>query len=192
MIYFVTTNKGKFELIQRVLQEYGVSLEQKKIELTEPESDSLKEIALEKARQAFEKIRQPLIVEDTGFYLEAFKGFPGQHSKWVFQKIGFQGFFKLLAGKSRKAFFHTVICFIDSGGPHIFEGRWQGKVTTKAAKKKAPSLPYSRIFMGKGETKTSIEMSAAEKDKKTQRGIAAHALGKWLKEKALSEMIDSI
>ena len=192
MLYFVTTNKGKFETIQRILQQYGIGLEQKPLQLAEPESDSLKEIALEKARQAFEKIRQPLIVEDTGFYLEAFKGFPGQHSKWAFQKIGYDGFFRLLSGKSRKAFFHTVICFADSGGRHFFEGKWQGKVTTKTASKEAPNLPYSRIFIGEGEKKTAVEMPSSEKDKKSQRGIAAHALGKWLKEKALSEMIDSI
>ena len=81
MLYFVTENKGKFEMIKRVLQHYGTDLQQKAIELQEPDSDNLKEVALSKARQAFEKVRQPLIVEDTGFFLEAYKGFPGQHSK---------------------------------------------------------------------------------------------------------------
>ena len=68
---------------------------------------------LERMASAFEKIRKPLIVEDTGFFLDAYKGFPGQHSKWIFQKIGFNGLFKLLEKKTRKAHFYTVICFID-------------------------------------------------------------------------------
>ena len=29
MLYFVTTNKGKFEIIQSVLQQYGLDLQQK-------------------------------------------------------------------------------------------------------------------------------------------------------------------
>ena len=193
MLYFVTENKGKFEMIQAVLQQYGAGLEQKAIELDEPESDNLKEVALSKARQAFEKIRQPLIVEDTGFFLEAYKGFPGQHSKWVFHKIGFEGFFKLLSGKTRKACFHTVICFIESKENYrFFEGKWQGKVSNKVAKKAAPALPYSRFFIAEGERVPAVEMPFDERINKSQRGIAAHALGKWLKEKTLHELIDSI
>ena len=193
MLYFVTTNKGKFEIIQKVLQQYGLDLQQKPIKLNEPESDSLKEVALGKAKQAFEKLRQPLIVEDTGFYLEAYKGFPGQHSKWVFNKIGYNGFFKLLAGKPKKAYFHTVICLIDAPDSYrFFEGKWQGKVIATISKKKLPGLPYSRIFVGNGEKLPAAEMPLEERLNQSQRGIAAHTLGKWLKEKALHELIESI
>jgi len=193
VLYFVTTNKGKFDVIQRVLGQYGVEIAQKPIELNEPESESLKEIALAKAKQAYEKLRQPLFVEDTGFYLEAFKGFPGQHSKWVFQKIGYDGFFKLLEGKSKKCFFHTVICFIDGPDSYrFFEGKCTGTVASNVSKKISPSLAYARIFIGKGEKVPSVEMPLKERDAKSQRGIAAHALGKWLKEQALNELVDSI
>ncbi len=193
MLYFVTENKGKFEMIERVLQQYGTELQQKTLELNEPDSDNLKEIALSKARQAFEKIRQPLIVEDTGFFLEAYKGFPGQHSKWAFHKIGFEGFFKLLSGKTRKAYFHTVICFIESEENHrFFEGKWHGKVTNKVSKKAAQALPYSQVFIAEGEKVPAVEMPFDERIDKSQRGIAAHSLGKWLKEKTLHTLIDSI
>ncbi len=193
MLYFVTTNEGKFEIIQSVLQQYGLDLQKKPIELNEPESDSLKEVALGKAKQAFEKLRQPLIVEDTGFYLEAYKGFPGQHSKWAFHKIGYQGFFKLLSGKSKKAFFHTVICLIDAPDSYrFFEGKWHGNITEKISKKKSASLPYARVFIPAGEKKTAVELPKEQRINQSQRGIAAHALGKWLKEKALHDLIESI
>jgi len=192
MLYFVSTNKGKFEIIQKVLQQYGIELTQKPIELDEPESDNLKEVALGKARQAFEKLRQPLIVEDTGFFLEAYKGFPAQHTKWAFKKIGFDGFFKLLSGKSRNAFFQTVICFIDNDGYQLFEGKWEGKVSKKVSEKESPTLPFAKVFIPEGEKKTAIELSMEKRVNQSQRGIAAHALGKWLKEKALHELIDSI
>ena len=104
MLLFATGNNGKFEQVSRVLKEYGIELEQKAVDLNEPETDNLKEVALSKARKAFHELRQPLIAEDTGFYLEAYKGFPGANSKWVFNKIGFEGFSKLLSGKPKKAF----------------------------------------------------------------------------------------
>lgn len=193
MLLFATENKGKFEQVSRVLAEYGIELEQKNVDLAEPDCDGLKEIALSKARQAYAKLWLPLIVEDTGFYLDAYKGFPGPNTKWVFQKIGFYGFFRLLSGKTKKCHFHTVICFIDGPDSHkFFEGKWHGKVSTKISKLKSASLPYSQIFIGNGEKKPSIEMTEEEKAKKSQRAIAAHKLGKWLKEKSLNELLDSI
>jgi len=193
MLYFATENKGKFERISSVLKEHGIDLEQKKMKLEEPESDSLREIALAKAKQAFEKIKQPLITEDTGCYFEAYKGFPGPHTKWAFEKLGYPGLFKLLSGKSKKCFFHSVICFTDSPESHqFFEAKWHGKITTKVSPKNPGSYPYSRIFIPEGQKITSVEMSSQEKNKISQRGIAAHALGNWLKEKALHDLIDSI
>jgi non-canonical purine NTP pyrophosphatase (RdgB/HAM1 family) len=193
MLYFVTTNKGKFEMIQGVLQQYGLDLHQKPSDLDEPDTSSLKEIALAKAKQAYEKLRQPLIVEDTGFYLEAYKGFPGENCKWVFNRIGYDGFFRLLEGKSKKAYFHSVICFIDGPDSHrFFEGKWHGNVTEKISKKKSAALPYARIFIDKGGKVPVVELPKKERLNKSQRGIAAHALGKWLKEQSLNDLVDSI
>lgn len=191
MLCFVSTNKGKFEVIRRVLKQYGVELEQKAMELTEPESDSLKEIALVKARQAFEIVKAPLIVEDTGFFLEAYPGFPGQHSKWVFNKIGYEGLFKLLEGKTRKASFHSVICFIDKNGYRLFEGKCRGAVTESVSEKISPELVYARIFTLEGEKVPSVAITAEENDKKSQRGKAAHALGRWLKENGMNQAAGS-
>ncbi len=193
MLYFATGNKGKFGQVVEVLVEYGVELEQKLVDFEEPDCEDLKEIALAKARQAFQQLKQPLIVEDTGFFLEAHPGFPGPHTKWVFEKIGFEGFLKLLSGKSKKGFFKTIICFINGKDSFkFFEGKWHGRISSKISKKSSKTLPYSQFFIGKGEKMPSIEMSASEKAKKSQRGIATHALGKWLKEQALNDLVDSL
>lgn len=193
MLVFVTGNKGKFEQLSHVLAEYGVEIEQKAMDLDEPNRPDLKDIALAKAKQAFRELGRPVIVEDTGFFLEAYKGFPGTRPKWVFQKLGFEGFLKLLSGKSKKCYFHTVICFMDGlDNYRFFEGKWTGKVSTKVSKKKSPSLPYSQFFIGEGEKLPSVEMSPEDKLKKSQRGVAAHKLGEWLKEKALHDLLDSI
>jgi XTP/dITP diphosphohydrolase len=182
-LLFATGNRGKFLQVSRVLAEYGIALEQSEISLVEPDLDSLKEIALGKAKQAFAQLKQPLIVEDTGFYFDAYPGFPGPHTKWAFNKIGYEGFFRLLEGKTKKCHTRTVICFIGAKGKcRFFEGKWQGSITTKISRLESASLPYARIFIGKGENIPSLEMSEEEKSKKSQRGIAAHKLGKWLKE----------
>jgi len=193
MVVFATGNRGKFEQVSLVLAGYGVSLEQKALRLDEPVDSDLKGIALSKAKQAFGELRQPVIVEDTGFFLEAYNGFPGTRPKWVFEKLGFEGFLKLLSGKPKECYFHTVICFMSGLDSYkFFEGKWSGRIVSKVSNVKAPSLPYSRFFVGEGEKVPSVEMSPEERSKKSQRGIAAHKLGAWLKEKALHDMLDSI
>ena len=51
MLLFATGNNGKFEQVSRVLKEYGIELEQKAVDLNEPETDNLKEVALSKIKE---------------------------------------------------------------------------------------------------------------------------------------------
>ena len=67
-----------------------------KLNIKEIQSDSLEEIALEKCRYAFSKIKSPVIVEDDGLFIEKLNGFPGQYSAFVFKTIGIKGILDLL------------------------------------------------------------------------------------------------
>ena len=44
-VYFATTNSGKIQSLQRVLDNYGVFVVQAAIEIPEPRSDDVSEIA---------------------------------------------------------------------------------------------------------------------------------------------------
>ena len=128
---------------------------------------------------------QPLIAEDTGFFMEAYKGFPGTNPKWVVERIGLEGILKLASGKSRKGCFQTVICFIESPESYrFFEGKMHGKLSKKIINPNADTMPYNKIFTPDGDKRVLAEMSEKEKLSFLQRTIATRKLGKWLKEKS--------
>ena len=192
-LVFVTSNEHKFEEVSAVLKEFDIDVVRRELDFVEFSNQSLREIALSKARQAFEKFRTPLVVEDTGLYFGAYKNFPGTEPKRAFEALGFEGLLKLLEGKKRNACFKTVFCYIaGSDSHHFFEAEWHGTIAKKVTRPNARGLPYNKIFIPKGLKKTAIELPQKEKNAICQRGIAARALGKWLKEKALDDLLESI
>ena len=191
-LLFVTGNKHKFEEMQHALSEFDIVLRHEEMEFVEFSNQNLEQIALSKAKQAFQRFRQPLIVEDTGLYFEAYSNFPGTEPKRAFESLGFEGLLKLLCGKSRKAYFKTVICFIEPSFNKFFEAEWHGKMASKVVKPNAKGMPYNKIFIPEGMKKTTIELSMDEKNAVCQRAVAARKLGKWIKEKAVDDLIESI
>lgn len=92
-IIFASTNKGKFNEILTHMKIFKIEIEYVNFESLEIQSTSLDEIAEEKARDAYRKLGRPLIVEDTGLFIDSLHGFPGPYSSYVHETIGNQGIF---------------------------------------------------------------------------------------------------
>jgi XTP/dITP diphosphohydrolase len=129
-IAFVTSNSGKFETASEHLALLEVELEQITLGLDEIQSSSVEEVALHKAQQAFRVLRRPLIVEDSGFYIDELGGFPGPLVKHVIQSIGAEGVARLADRTStRRCHFEGVLVHIDAHGvPHVFTDKGDGGV----------------------------------------------------------------
>ncbi len=192
MLYFATGNKHKVKEVSEVLAELGLEIEHANPKIEEIDSTNAKKIVLDKAKQAFEKLRNPVIAEDTGIWFKAYKDFPGTQPKRMFECLGHEGLLKLLKGKDRNAFFLSTICFFDGSQHKFFEGKLEGKITSKVIKPNADRMPYEKIFIPNGCKKAVVEMTPAEKNAISHRGIATKKLGEWLKETALHELLDSI
>lgn len=126
-LYFVTTNPRKFNDIKGWLAQLAPEIELKQVFLELPELQSLDmhEVAYHKARHAFSVIQKPLIVDDSGLYLERYNNFPGPLSKYVIQGIGLEGFW-LLAKDDPKVHFANCIVYIDTITSKLFEGITHG------------------------------------------------------------------
>ena len=192
MLYFATGNKHKVKEVSAVLAEYGLEIEHSNPKIEEIDSTSPKKVALDKAKQAFEKLRNPVITEDTGIWFKAYKDFPGTLPKRMFECLGHEGLLKLLKGKDRNAYFLCTICFFDGSQHKFFEGKLEGKITSKVIKPTADRMPYEKIFIPNGFKKAVVEMTPAEKNAISHRAEATKKLGEWLKETALHELLDSI
>ena len=128
------------------------------------------------------KLNKPIVLEDTGLFFEAYNNFPGALPKFVINSIGFKGIFRLLDGESRKAYFKTVAAFCRPGGEVVlFEGIMQGKITDKIYNKDKDEMPYDKIFIPEGKTKTISEMTLEKKNSFSQRAQSFRKFGEYIK-----------
>ena len=87
-IYFVTTNKEKIKQASKSLSRFNIELKDVNLEMPESRAEDSKEIAIEKAKIAFDKLKKPVIVEDSGFYIKSLGGFPMTHIKFSLKTLG--------------------------------------------------------------------------------------------------------
>ena len=119
-LYFITSNKGKAQTLQRSLDVAGctdIKIIQKNMDLMEPQADTVAEVSRYKAEEAYKILKAPLLVEDGSFCIEALNGFPGVYTKYVLETIGVEGIVKLMQGQTnRQTKFVSCATFVDEKG----------------------------------------------------------------------------
>jgi XTP/dITP diphosphohydrolase len=177
-VTFVSTNKNKFLEAQAILAPLGISVEFVKLALLEIQSDSLEEIAKEKARDAFARVGRPVIIEDDGLFIHSLNGFPGQYSSFVFKTIGNEGILKLLdKSDKRSAEFRSLIVYFDGRVMSVSEGRVPGKIADAVSD---GGWGYDPIFIPEGSSLTFAQLKD-QKNKFSHRKKGLEAFAKWLR-----------
>jgi S-adenosylmethionine:tRNA ribosyltransferase-isomerase len=127
-VAFVTSNPGKFATACEHLSPIGVDIEQVRLDLDEIQSSSVMTVALHKAQQAFHALRRPLIIEDSGFYIDELNDFPGPIAKHVVKALGAEGVARLAdLTATRRCHFEGVLVYIDAHGvPRTFTDNGDG------------------------------------------------------------------
>ncbi len=128
-IKFATSNPHKVREGNLVGGEFGIEFVQVKLGYPEVRDEDVSVVAEEGAWFVFDRVREPVIVEDAGLFIEALKGFPGSFSAFVFHKIGNRGILKLLEGEvNRRAEFISAVGYCDEGGVRVFKGTVEGLI----------------------------------------------------------------
>lgn len=142
----------------------------------EPQADTVEEIARAKAEQAYAALGVPLIVDDTGLFIDALGGFPGPYAAYVQDTIGNSGVLRLMEGAAlRRAHFATAVAYADGHGVRVFSGRVDGEITTIG--RGTEGFGYDPIFsVG---AKTLAEMPVEEKNCLSHRARALAAFRDW-------------
>lgn len=167
---FASTNQNKYREVQSILLSHGIAVDFVQINLVEVQSDSLEEIAREKAKSAFAQVGRPVIVEDDGLFIDALNGFPGQYSSHAFKTIGNDGIMKLLIGSTnRGASFSSLMAFYDGKNLSISEGRVEGSVSDRITE---GGWGYDPIFIPAGTNLTFAQL----KDRKSEYSHRKKAL----------------
>lgn len=172
-LYFASSNINKFNEAKKILNNFGIHIGFFKCELEEIQSDSLSDIAKNKAKQAFLKCKKPVIVEDDGLFIDSLKGFPGPYSSYVFQTIGNKGILQLLK-QNRKAKFVSLISFCDQKKNETFESKLNGIISKKISGK---GWGYDPIFIPQNQKNTFAQLE--DKNKISHRFRSLKKFSNW-------------
>jgi len=128
-IIFVTGNDRKIGEANLACNPAGIEVEKKELKLIEIQSEVAQEVSLNKAKQAYETIKKPLVVTDTFFSIPALKGFPGAYMKQMTGWLDSEDFILLLSNKSDKTIkFSENITYIDEKGIKSFSKIFSGTI----------------------------------------------------------------
>ncbi len=170
-ITMLSSNKNKVREIGLMAREYGLAIRWVRYSKLEIQDDDPGVIARVAALDAYSRLGIPLIVEDTGFFVSALKGFPGAYAAQAEGSIGWKGVLKLLKGmKNRRAYFKTSVCYACKTGSKSFEGIARGLIPERG--RGNDGFGFDPIFMPEGFSKTYAELGREEKSRISHRAIA--------------------
>ncbi|MGQ4911382.1 MAG: XTP/dITP diphosphatase [Candidatus Thorarchaeota archaeon] len=174
----VTQNQHKITELRPLFDKFGVSFDTTDIEKMEIRSEDVEVIAVAAAKHAHETLRRPVIVDDTGFYLDALNGFPGSYAAFALNTIGYKGILRLMEGvENRSARFVTAVAYCSEEVMKSFIGTMQGTIADHPTG--SGGFGYDPIFIPESSQKTYAEMGLEEKVRISHRTRAFTALLQW-------------
>jgi XTP/dITP diphosphohydrolase len=160
----IVLSKNKFKLreLRPLFEKHAILLEMSTIDKLEVRSDDVETVAREAARSAFTVLKKPVVVDDTGLYIESLNGFPRAYPAFVLETIGKTGVLTLMRGKTnRLAEFVTAVGFCDDDGIRTFVGRTKGMIAE--SERGTGGFGYDPIFIPEGFDVTYAELDLEQK-----------------------------
>jgi XTP/dITP diphosphohydrolase len=184
VVFFATGNIHKFNEVRSILSEQGLAVGMLKLKGDEVQSENIKEIAEKSVKNAYNRCKLPIFVEDAGLFVDALSGFPGPYAAYVYHTIHNSGVLKLMENTAdRHAKFQSVIAYCDDQNPCeplCFCGEVKGEITTAQRIEQGKSgFGFDPIFQPDGSSKTFAEMTIAQKNACSHRAMAIRKFAEW-------------
>jgi XTP/dITP diphosphohydrolase len=176
-ILFATSNPNKLKEANDVGKGYGIEFVQLKQPYPEIRDEDVAKVAEDGAKHVYGIVKKPLVVDDTGLYIDALNGFPGPYSAYVFKKIGCPGILRLMKGiDNRNAVFVSAVGWCDGKTLSVYRGECSGTIIEEM---RGPQVfGYDPIFLPEGQKKTFAE-DAITKDLVSHRRKSFEAFCEW-------------
>jgi inosine triphosphate pyrophosphatase len=158
---FITGNTNKAAYLTRYL---GVALEHQKLDLEEIQSLDLAEVVTHKAKQAYDMVKKPVLVEDVSLEFHALGRLPGTFIKFFVDEVPFESICKMLDGLDRAACARCTFAYYDGKEMTLFESSLDGTISD--VPRGNNGYGWDKIFVPEGYSLTRAELSE-EDDQKT-------------------------
>ncbi|GLW24625.1 RdgB/HAM1 family non-canonical purine NTP pyrophosphatase [Microbispora triticiradicis] len=188
-VVLATRNAGKIVELRRILADAGVPVELLGLEAFPHIGDvaetglTFAENALLKAHAVASQSGLPAVADDSGLCVDALNGMPGIFSaRWSGRHGDDDANLDLLLaqigdvpdGRRQAHFACCAALALPNGEEHVVEGAMHGFLIRE--RRGTGGFGYDPIFVPDGDTRTTSEMSAEEKDAISHRGRAFRAL----------------
>ncbi len=182
-VIFVTSSAPKHREAEAIL---GIPLTRQHLDLVEPQSLNVLEVARRKARLAHLMLHQAVLVEDTSLELRALGGFPGPLVRWLLDAAGPESLARILDGyQDRHATARCVALLFDGSREWIGEGSVEGSIVK--VPRGTSGFGWDVVFAPTwGDGRTYAEMSPDEKNARSHRALAFHSLAQQLPAECLT------
>ena len=156
-LYFATTNLYKLHMYEQIL---GTPLQSAPIELNDIQHYDAGEVAIDKAKRAYEVLKKPVFVEQSALAIRAWGGLPGGLTSAFIVPAGLSNICKMLQPFGDKyAEAISAIGFTDGQLVRKFVGVVPGEIPPEP---RGGGYSWNNIFIPAGFSKTLGEMSEDE------------------------------
>lgn len=170
---FITGNQHKADFLAKHL---GMPVAHHKLDLDELQSLDLHEVVEHKARQAYDLLQKPVLVEDASLSFTALGRLPGAFIKWFIEEIGYDGLLALANSlPDQTAVGHVCYGLYDGRELHFFDGEMRGHIAARASDG-GRGFGFDPIFINEGYDVTRADMTEAEYDQTSYRTMALDKL----------------
>ena len=162
-LIYATTNKHKFAGAKQALAGTNINLiapDKTLPDVPEIQSDDQKAVSVDKALKYYNLLKRPLVVMDSGLFIDELSGFPGIYTKYVLDTIGIDRIIQLL-GAAARAYTQRTIIYFDGNKPQTFTLKLHGTLLKEPRGNNGCN--YDKYFLPDGKNKTLAEMTDEEK-----------------------------
>lgn len=155
---FVTGNEKKAAYLSKLL---GLPVKRHNVELDELQTTDTEKLVAHKAKQAYDILQTPVLVEDQALSFTALGGLPGPFIKYFIEEAGQEACCRMLDDFSdRSAFAQCTFGYYDGKELTLFTSGLKGTIAD--APRGSTGFGWDPIFIPEGYTKTRAELTEAE------------------------------
>lgn len=166
---YVTSNHGKYLNVKSHFENNHLPLDFYKYDLSEPDVNDIEIISKAKVTEAYNLLKKPCFVADSGFYIVNYPNnplYPGAFVKRSGISSNIEELLNTLKDtEDRRAYFLDCLTFYDGQEYYTFYGKGEGTISKEIrgedTEKSLSNLWY--VFIPKNHDKTLAEMSDYER-----------------------------
>ena len=148
-LIYATTNKHKLAGAKQALAGTNINLiapDKTLPDVPEIQSDDQAAVSVDKALKYYELLKHPLVVMDSGLFIDELNGFPGVYTKYALDTIGIDRIVQLLGGGAR-AYTQRTITYFDGNKTANLYLKTARRVIKRTARQQRPQL--RQIFLAR-------------------------------------------